>query len=317
MTAQKILSCVARTEGRFGAEHIVDVLLGADTERVRRWSHQQVSTYGLMKGMERKALTNMLYQLVDSGLLDRTEDDRPVLKLNDASWEVLRGKREVTLLQPRTKVRKTRFDETSWEGVDRGLFERLRTLRRELADGRNVPAYVLFSDATLRDMARVRPGNPASLLRVRGVGERKVADLGPQFLALIAVYCIEKGLAMDTEPESVPVPRRVSAAEKAPKPKRAKTVAFEMFEQNASIDEVAAAIERAPSTVWGYLGEFIAQHPSHLLDPWVQPETFKAIANAAAEVGKQYQKPIFDHLGGGVPYEQIRMTLARLNSNSV
>ena len=317
VTAQKILSCVARTEQRFGAEHIVDVLLGADTERVRRWSHQEVSTYGLLKGVERKALTNMLYQLVDSGLLDRTEDDRPVLRLNPASWEVLRGKREVTLLQPRTKVRKTRFDETSWEGVDRGLFERLRTLRRELADARNVPAYVLFSDATLRDMARIRPGNPASLLRVRGVGERKVADLGPQFLALIVGYCIDHGLPMDTEPEPEPHPRRVSAAEKEPKPKKAKAVAFEMFEQNAGIEEVAAAIERAPSTVWGYLGEFIAQHPSHPLDKWVKPETFQAIANAAAEVGKQYQKPIFDHLGGVVPYEQIRMTLARLNSNLV
>ena len=89
-----------------------------------------------------------------------------------------------------------------------------------------------------------------------------------------------------------------------------------MFEQNAGIDEVAAAIERAPSTVWGYLGEFIVQHPSHPLDKWVKPETFQAIADAAAEVGKQYQKPIFDHLGGVVPYEQIRMTLARLNSTS-
>ena len=211
VTAQKILSCVARTEQRFGAEHIVDVLLGADTERVRRWSHQEVSTYGLLKGVERKALTNMLYQLVDSGLLDRTEDDRPVLRLNPASWEVLRGKREVTLLQPKTKVRKTRFDETSWEGVDRGLFERLRALRHELADARNVPAYVLFSDATLRDMARLRPGNPASLLRVRGVGERKVADLGPQFLALIAGYCIEHGLSMDIRnrnPHPVPAESR-------------------------------------------------------------------------------------------------------------
>jgi hypothetical protein len=77
---------------------------------------------------------------------------------------------------------------------------------------------------------------------------------------------------------------------------------------------VATATERAPSTVWAYLGEFIARHPSHPLDAWVSPETFKAVADAAHEVGAQYQKPIFDKLGGAVPYEQIRMTLARLNS---
>ena len=110
VTAQKILSCVARTGERFGAEHIVDVLLGADTERVRRWQHEQLSTYGLMKGTNRKTLTNMLYQLLDDGLLERTAEERPVLRLNQASRDVLRGKRAVRLLQPKTAVTKTRVD---------------------------------------------------------------------------------------------------------------------------------------------------------------------------------------------------------------
>jgi ATP-dependent DNA helicase RecQ len=198
VTAQKILSCVARTGQQFGAEHIVDVLLGADTERVRRWRHQQLSTYGLMKDTDRKALTNMLYQLLDDGLLERTTDDRPVFKLNENSVAVLRGHRAVQLLQPKTKVRKTRVDEDSWEGVDRELFEVLRTLRRETAEQRRVPAYVLFSDATLRDMARLRPGSPEALLAIRGVGERKVADLGPRFLETIAGYCKSRGLTLST-----------------------------------------------------------------------------------------------------------------------
>ena len=150
-----------------------------------------------MKGTGRKTLTNLLYQLIDDGLLERTSDERPVLRLNDASWEVLRGQRTVQLLQPKAEVGKTRFDEESWEGVDTALFEALRTLRRELADERDVPAYVVFSDATLRDMARVRPGSPAALLNVRGVGERKLADLGTQFLKTISDYCREKRLPLD------------------------------------------------------------------------------------------------------------------------
>jgi ATP-dependent DNA helicase RecQ len=189
VTAQKILSCVARAGERFGAEHIVDVLLGANTERMRRWRHVELSTYGLMKGTDRKTVTNMLYQLIDDGLLERTADERPVLRLNDASREVLRGTRTVRLLQPKTKIRKTRFDQKSWESVDTGLFETLRNLRRELANQRNVPAYVLFSDSTLRDMARLRPGSPGALLGVRGVGERKLADLGGRFLEEIKNYC--------------------------------------------------------------------------------------------------------------------------------
>ena len=197
VTARKILSCVARAGERFGAEHIVDVLLGANTERVRRWRHEELSTYGLMKGTDRKTLANMLYQLIDDGLLERTADDRPVLRLNDASREVLRGTRSVRLLQPKTKVRKTRFDEKSWESVDTGLFERLRNLRREIANQRNVPAYVLFSDATLRDMARLRPGSQSALLGVRGVGEQKLADLGERFLDEIKNYCHANRLPLD------------------------------------------------------------------------------------------------------------------------
>jgi ATP-dependent DNA helicase RecQ len=197
VTAQKILSCVARAGERFGGEHIIDILLGANTERIHRWSHEELSTYGLMKNVDRKTLTNVLYQLIDDGLLERTTDDRPVLRLNDASREVLRGNRSVRLLQSKAKVKKTRFAEKSWESVDTGLFEILRNLRRRLAEERRVPAYVLFSDATLRDMARVRPGSPNALLGIRGVGERKLDDLGQRFLEAIVNYCRENRLPLD------------------------------------------------------------------------------------------------------------------------
>ena len=197
VTAQKILSCVARAGERFGAEHIVDILLGANTERIRRWGHEELSTYALMKGIARPALTNMIYQLVDNGLLERSADERPVLRLNDASREVLRGNRSVQLLEPKTKVKKTRFDESAWDAVDADLFESLRNLRRQLAAERGVPAYVLFSDATLREMARVRPGSPGALLGIRGVGERKLADLGRHFLEMISNYCRDNRLPLD------------------------------------------------------------------------------------------------------------------------
>jgi ATP-dependent DNA helicase RecQ len=310
VTAQKILSCVARTGQRFGAEYVVDVLMGANTERIRQWRHDQVSTYGLMKGTDRKELTNMLYQLLDNGLLERTVDERPVLKLNDASWAVMRGQRAVKLLQAKTKVRKTRFDEESWEGVDRGLFDSLRNLRRKLADDRGVPAYVLFSDATLRDMARVRPGSRNALLNVRGIGERKLADLGPRFLEVIKEYCTATGLSLDAATGGRP---RRDRSRKPPK--GAKAAAFGLFTQGASIEHVASATDRAPSTVWAYLSEYIAKYPSQPLDPWVNPETYGSIAGAAAVVGDTYQKPIFDYLNGKVAYEHIRLVLAHLNAN--
>ena len=266
VTAQKILSCVARAGERFGAEHIVDVLLGANTERVRRWRHEELSTYGLMKGTNRKTLINMLYQLLDDGLLERTAEERPVLRLNDASRDVLRGKRTVRLLQPKAEVSKTRFDEQSWEGVDHGLFESLRTLRRQVADERNVPAYVLFSDATLRDMARVRPGSASALLGIRGVGERKLADLGPRFLELIATYCRAKELPLDAALGSRPRRERVR------KPNDAKETAFELFAKGASVEQVTTRTGRALGTTWGYLAEFIQNRPPGGIGTLDQPK---------------------------------------------
>jgi ATP-dependent DNA helicase RecQ len=188
--AQKILSCVARTGQSFGVMHLVDVLAGGNTERVRQYGHDQLSTYGLLKAHSRQAITAFIYQLVDQRLAERTGGDRPVLKLNDASWAVMRGQRPVRLVQPKQgPVAKTRFDAESWEGVDRGLFDHLRQLRRALADARGVPPYVIFNDATLRDLARLRPDSRAAFAAVRGVGEKKLDDLGPIFLEQIRQYC--------------------------------------------------------------------------------------------------------------------------------
>jgi ATP-dependent DNA helicase RecQ len=114
------------------------------------------------------------------------------------------------LLQAKTKVRKTRFDEESWEGVDRPLFDEMRKLRRQLADERGVPPYVIFSDATLRDLARMRPSSPATLLTVRGIGERKLADLGEQFLSLIGTYCRANGVELDAMPAAAAIDRSSS-----------------------------------------------------------------------------------------------------------
>jgi ATP-dependent DNA helicase RecQ len=184
--AQKVLSCVARVEQRFGVEHVVDVLSGASSERVRRLSHEKLSTYGLLKDVPRKTLTNLVYQLVDAGLLERTPGDRPTLKLNALSWEVMRGRRAVTLLQAKeSKSKRTRIEEESWHDVDEALFESLRKLRREIAAERSVPAYVILHDATLRELASVRPTTVEALRNIRGFGERKLTEFGARLIECI------------------------------------------------------------------------------------------------------------------------------------
>ncbi len=187
VTAQKILSCVARVGGRFGVRHVAEVLRGARTEGIARHRHHELSTFGLLDRLDQRTVENLVHQLLDQELLARTAGDRPVVTLNDRSWEVLRGTREVVLLEPRAgRVRTTQAEADDWEGVDRDLFERLRRWRRRVAEARGKPAWTIFDDKALRAIARERPVSPAALLRCRGIGEKRLADFGAAILDLVA-----------------------------------------------------------------------------------------------------------------------------------
>lgn len=187
ITAQKIISCVARVEERFGVRHVCEVLRGAKTEGITRHGHDRLSTYGLLPLLDQRAAENLVHQLLDQELLSRSGGDRPVVTLNARSWEVLRGERQVVLLQPRAGRAKTaKADADDWSGVDRDLFERLRTWRRRVADSRGKPAWTIFDDKSLRAIAREKPASPAALLRCKGIGEKRLADFGAAILDLIA-----------------------------------------------------------------------------------------------------------------------------------
>src|SRR5262249_6352678 len=129
-------------------------------------------------------------------------DEYPILKLNDASWEVMRKERTIRLLKPVRRAAddtrgKSKADTQSWEGVDRDLFEELRVWRRELADAKQVQPYIIFSDATLRDLARARPSTAEGLRDVYGIGDAKMRDYGAALLSKVAGYCKARGVAMD------------------------------------------------------------------------------------------------------------------------
>jgi len=128
-----------------------------------------------------------VHQLLDQELLARSGGDRPVVMLNERSWEVMRGQRDVVLLEPRTaKAKTTKADVDDWQGVDRDLFERLRRWRRRMAEARGKPAWTILDDKSLRAIAREKPDSPAALLRCRGIGEKRLADFGPAIFDLVA-----------------------------------------------------------------------------------------------------------------------------------
>jgi ATP-dependent DNA helicase RecQ len=191
--ARKILSCVARVGQRFGGMHVANVLRGQATEQVVSRGHQALSTFGLLAGSSVPEIRGYIEQLSAMELLQSTDDAYPVLQLTAKGMALLKDERsmpELTLARQKAPKKdaprlRSRVEEESWEGVDRDLFERLRATRLEIARSRGVPPYVIFHDATLREMARLRPTSIGALLTVKGVGARKAEDLGEMFLAAI------------------------------------------------------------------------------------------------------------------------------------
>ena len=327
--AQKILANIARVQQlsgmSYGVMYMVDVLMGANTDLVRQRGHDRVSTYGILRDTPKKILTNWVYQLLDQDLVNRTPGDRPVLQLNDASWEVMRGTRKVRLTRPAEKaVRVTRASVASWEGVDRELFEHLRGIRRELASQAGAPPWTVFTDRTLRDLARRRPTTRAEFRQTPGIGDAKLKKFGVRFTKEITAYCREHGLATDVDEntktfdpgDDASFPKSTVVTGRTVRVSRTKQAAFDMFAKGASIDDAMSALARVRSTTNGYLVDFIACTKPTTIDQWLDRATYDAVAAAAGEVGTARLNRIFERLDARVAYDEIKLVTAHLESRS-
>ena len=197
VTAQKILSCIVRLEQRFGGGYTALVLAGSHEKRIIENEHDKLSTHGLLSDYSTHIVRNWIEQLVGQGYVEKVGEYN-VLNLTGSGWDVLKGEATPRLLKPaERKVKVSRVAADSWEGVDRGLFEALRILRRSIAGKKGIPAYIVFGDATLRDMARRRPSGLDGFLAVKGVGEEKRRQYGEVFVAAIKDYCAAHSLEMD------------------------------------------------------------------------------------------------------------------------
>ncbi|MCE5229551.1 DNA helicase RecQ [bacterium] len=204
--SQKILSSVVRQGDGFGPQHTALVLAGSKDKTVISAGHDGLSTYGLLNADPRESILDWIGQLTAQQYLERPNGS-DALAVTSKGWLVLRGEVTPRLMRdvthqpipagaPITKAPRKK-DDAQWDGVDRDLFDMLKVLRRGMAESLELRAYLIFSDATLRDMARRRPSTKKSLLEVSGVGQYKAAQYGKDFLKLIRDYCAAHDLKMD------------------------------------------------------------------------------------------------------------------------
>jgi ATP-dependent DNA helicase RecQ len=178
----------------FGLNHIVDVLSGADTEPIRQRGHDQLSTYGIGRDLKRGAWQAIGRELLRLGLVTAAPGKFATLELTESGWAALRERKPITLTKPYDVEEKKRSKRRAGEiECDEALFEQLRVLRRQIADERDVPAYVIFSDVALREMARVYPTTKADFGRIPGVGQQKQRDFAEPFIEAITDYLASNG----------------------------------------------------------------------------------------------------------------------------
>jgi hypothetical protein len=201
-----------------------------------------------------------------------------------------------------------------WHGVDRDLFERLRTIRRRLAQDRSVQAYIISSDDTLRDLARYRPATLLDMKRIKGLGERKLASFGRLFLDEIRTYCRENGVPFGTVQAPLRRVQRTESTARTPTLSLSKRRAFDMFRSGATVGDVARGIGRAPGTAAQYLAEFIDTERPESVSAWVSPDLYGRIKKASDNAGIERLKPVFEELGGEVSYDDIRIVVGHLRA---
>ena len=189
--AQKLISCVYRVRqgGRFGVgmNHLIEILTGSANEKIQRWGHDQLSTYGIGKDLTRPQWSAIGRDLLRLGYLAQDAGQFPTIAVTDLGLEALKSRRVIMLSKP-VELKKISIPRTGEIECDETLFDRLRKLRKRLADERGVPAYVIFGDNTLRQMAREYPANMDALRMIGGMGEKKLAEFGGLFTDEVAAY---------------------------------------------------------------------------------------------------------------------------------
>jgi ATP-dependent DNA helicase RecQ len=304
--AKKIMSAILRTGSRFGRNYIVDVLLGKDTQKIKTNGHNKLSVFGLLKNYDQDALMDISKQLINQGLLTKSDDSYPIIKLSRRGADFLNQNGTIILKKPEAKpvsVKKTRSGAII--GFDNELFQILRQLRRSLAEAAGVAPFIIFGDKTLMEMAYFLPLDQASFLRISGVGQKKLDDFGQAFLGAIQEYANKNQLKTKMSPE--PKTRDKEIIFRSERPKfHQKTK--ELILKKTPIDRIAKHQGLSLATVINHLEKLIDAGEKLDLEYLKLPkDRYQAMSDAFAEIGDERLKPVFEHLAGKYSYDELRL----------
>ncbi len=317
--AQKFLSCVKRTGERFGAGHVVDVLLGSQNEKVLKYEHDKLSTHGIGRELNQKQWMHLSRQLVQQGYLHQDGEFR-VLSLTQKALDTLRNRTPIMGQLQEVEERAPKKANKSELEYNHALFAILRAKRKELADAAGLPPYVVFSDKTLVEMASYFPQSLESMLSINGVGQVKLQQYGEIFVELVKSYCE----AHDITEKRKETQRAKNSFSLLPSPKgrgekgegeigMRTTLVAEAYNAGESLPELMQRYAVTAGTILDHLAKYLAAGNTLRGGDDLRalssssPEQQAAAFGAFDELGATYLKPVFDRLNGIVDYDELKI----------
>lgn len=317
--AQKALSAITRLGEQYGIGYVIDLLRGSAKVRPE---HQLLKTFGAGADVPAQHWREHIGELIALGFIAQSDEQYPLLKLTDRSRAVLFGGETVTLAQPdpvaekQVSERRQRRSSGATDDTEYPLFERLKTVRRRIADRESVPAFVVASDAVLLELAGRLPHTLAEIRRISGFGEVKTVKYGQDFIAEIAAYCRERGLVSRMTQFPQKRERFARSRQPAPPPKREKfdtrRASLELWREGNAVADIAELRGRSPDTIMGHLAFFIPEGELRL-EELVPPEKTERILAEFRRGGWQpgmTLEPIKTALGDDVSYGEINAVVA-------
>ncbi len=309
--AQKFLSCIARFSQRnqnYGTNYTIDVLRGSKEKRILLNRHDQLSTYGIGKDRSPDEWKMIARSLIHQGLVDEATDGYSVLQLNDLSWEVLKGVRKVWVAIETKKETANIVRSDSNNAQVEELFDRLKALRKDLADEQKVPPYVIFSNATLREMAQQQPLARAQFLQLSGVGDRKLSQYGEAFMDEITAFREDHGLPISGDIKTKTIAPLKTASSGNVTATHLETL--ELHQKGLRLDDIAEQRDLRRGTIMSHLELLLENGYSVELDRLVSRDRSAQILQAFDQTKLDSLTAIREIVGETISFDEIRLVRA-------
>lgn len=314
LAAQKFLSCVYRVREKsgfgVGIQHLVEVLSGADTEKIRKWRHFELSTYGIGAEHNRTEWAAIGRELVRLGFLRQNEERFNSVELTGEGREALKNRQKITLTRPMS-AHKSMKHSVGEIACDEALFEELRLVRRQLAEDRGVPPYIIFSDVALRQMARHYPQNEAEFSRISGVGQKKQSEFGDAFLTVIQAF-------LQSHPRQAFADNSFVAPPKPIGNRISSTISesLRLYRAGKPVEQIANERGLVVGTIYGHLAAAVEAGELVDMNPLIGPQSQEEIAAAFEKCGFANLTGAVESLNGRYTHGQLRLYRAIVQRSS-